>query len=144
MEVKAKFWLFCFLADILIIVGWFVPYFYITVGPITAYYWLWGLVSSMGVTAMLPLVGDVLTMFLVAIIILIIVIINVVICYFIKKKGEKKMLFILKAIIGIIILILAIVPLVLAAPLLPFAGFYLILVGSIILILTGILSFMGR
>lgn len=142
MEIKEKFWLFCFIADALILIGWFIPFFIIEILGITVYTWAWGLVSALGLVVMLPLEGTILVMFLIAIIILILVIINVIFCYFfIKKREAKKIHYMSKVVIGIIILILAMAILGIGVPMFPFAGFYMILIGALIQIITAIIAY---
>jgi len=143
MEIKEKFWLFCLIADVLIIVGWFVPFAFIEILPgEVAYYWVWGLASALGETLMLPIVDIILVILVIGILILILVIINAVFCYFfIKKREAKKMFYMVKVVIGVVILILAMAIWALYVPLFPFIGFYLILAGTLIQIVTGIISF---
>jgi hypothetical protein len=132
----------CILGSILIIIGWFTPYFYGLIMGYPTYQWMWGLISSMGVTTMLPLVGDVLTMFILAIIILILVIINVIICLLMKRLKDKRLMAILSIIIGVIIIILVILPPIITPAVLTvytlYVGFYLMLIGAIMKIIYGI------
>ncbi len=132
----------CILGDILMFIGWFMPYFYGLISGIPTYQWMWGLKSVNGVTEMLPLEGDILTMFILAIIILILVIINLIICFLMRKLKDERLMGILKIIIGIIIIILVILPLIITPTLLTnytlFVGFYLMIIGAIIVIIVGI------
>ena len=132
----------CILGCILIIIGWFTPYFYGLIMGFPTYQWMWGLISSMGYTTMLPLVGDVLTMFILAIIILILVIINLIICILMARLKDKRLMAILSIIIGVIIIILVILPPIISPAVLTvytlYVGFYLMLIGAIIKIIYGI------
>lgn len=132
----------CILGDILMFIGWFIPYFYGLILGIPTYQWMWGLKSANGVIEMLPLVGDILTLFILAIIILILIIINLIICLLMRRLKDKRLMGILKIIIGVIIIILVILPLIITPTLFTnytlFVGFYLMIIGAIIVIIVGV------
>lgn len=144
MEMESRRWIkiTCFLGDILIIIGWLFPYFYGLISGIPTYQWMWGLKSANGVTEMLPLVGDILTMFILAIIILILAIINLIICILMRILKDKRLMGILMIIIGVIIIILVILPLIITPTLLTnytlFVGFYLMIIGAFFKIIFGV------
>ncbi|UCC18636.1 MAG: hypothetical protein JSV62_11075 [Promethearchaeota archaeon] len=144
MEIKLQFFIVYILADILIIIGWFVPYLYILAAGIDTYTWIWGLYYYNGSFFMLTLSGDILMMFILAIIIIVLVIIDLIAFLMLRKKGDIKIMGILNAIMGIIILIFVIVPifgLIILSGFTPFIGFYFMLIGAIIAILSTILAF---
>ena len=132
----------CILGDILMFIGWFIPYFYGLILGNPTYQWMWGLKSANGVIEMLPLVGDILTLFILAIIILILIIINLIICLLMRRLKDKRLMGILKIIIGVIIIILVILPLLITPALFTnytlFVGFYLMIIGAIIVIIVGV------
>jgi hypothetical protein len=142
VELRRMVKISCILGDLLILIGWFTPYFYGLILAVPTYQWLWGLISAGGFTTMLPLVGDILTLFIIAIIILILVIINLIICLLMRRMKDKRIAGILKIIIGIIILILVILPPIIAPAFLTiytlYVGFYLMLIGAIFVIISGI------
>ena len=139
MEKKS---LLCLLPDVLILIGWFVPYTLVSI----VYMWMWGLVAAGPVVMMMPLVGEILTMFMLAIVILILVIINLLICFLMGKRENKKIFGIIKLIIGVIILIWVIIPPIISVGMAAYLyiGFYLMLIGAIVKILFGILVFMEK
>ncbi|MFX1418252.1 MAG: hypothetical protein ACFE9N_04945 [Promethearchaeota archaeon] len=144
MEFKVQFFIFYIIADLLMIIGWFFPYLYIQAVGIDTYTWMWGLYYYNSNFFMLRLSGDTLMMFILAVIVLVLVIINVIAFLMMRKQEDIKIMGILNAIIGIIILIFIIVPifgLVFLSGFTPFIGFYLMLIGAIIAIISTILAF---
>lgn len=139
MEKKS---LLCYLPDILILIGWFVPYIF----GFGVYQWMWGLAASGGVVIMLPLVGTIMTMFMLAILILILVIVNILLCFLMGKRENKKIFGIIKLVLGVLILIFVILPVIIQASIAPYIyiGFYLMLIGAIIKIIFGLLVFMEK
>lgn len=139
MEKKS---LLCYLPDILILIGWFVPYIFIMGG----YIWLWGLAAAGGVVMMMPLIGPIMTMFILAILILILVIVNILLCFLMGKRENKKIFGIIKLVIGVLILIFVILPVIVVPMYAPYIyiGFYLMLIGAIIKIILGLLVFMEK
>lgn len=144
MEIVVRRWvkITCILGDFLIIIGWCFPYFYGLITGIPTYQWMWGLKCANGVIEMLPLEGDILTLFILAIIILILAIINLIICILMRKLKDKRLMAILSIIIGVIIIILVILPLIITPTLLTnytlFVGFYLMIIGAIFKIIVGV------
>ncbi|MFW9877164.1 MAG: hypothetical protein ACFFG0_29080 [Candidatus Thorarchaeota archaeon] len=61
MELKLQFFIVYIIADLLIIIGWFIPFLYYSATGIETYIWIWGLFYN-GNYLMLALRGDILMM----------------------------------------------------------------------------------
>ncbi|MFX1259861.1 MAG: hypothetical protein ACFFAN_18580 [Promethearchaeota archaeon] len=142
MAFKDKTWIFCLIGAIVVIIGYFVPYaFYIFMG-FTINFWLFGFVSGAGSGYMVPWVGDMLLLGMLGIIIVVLAVVALIISILMKSR-EGKVMKILVIIFGAVILILGILPPMISYLFLAFTlgiGYYLILIGSILLILFGILG----
>ncbi len=145
MAFKDKAWIFCLIGAIVVIIGYFTPYVSF-MGLMQL--WLFGFAITPYGGYMIPWEGDFLMLAMLGVIIVIVAVIALIISIIMKVKEESKVMKILAIVFGIVILVLSFIPpLVVSgymAILINFAnlavGFYLMLIGGIVLILFGILG----
>ncbi len=145
MGFKDKAWIFCLIGAIVVIIGYFTPYVSF-MGLMQL--WLFGFMMTPYGGYMIPWTGDFLTLAMLGVIIVIIAGLALIFSILMKVKEDSKVMKILAIIFGAVILILVILPPLLVsgymALIINFAnaaiGFYLILIGGIVLILFGILG----
>ena len=143
MAFKDKAWIFCLIGAIVVIIGYFVPYaFYVFMG-FTINFWIFGFVSGAGYGYMVPWQGDMLLLGMLGIVIVVVAVLALIFSILMKKREESNVMKILVIIFGAVILVLGILPPLISDFFLMMSlgiGFYLFLIGGILLILFGILG----
>ena len=145
MAFKDKAWIFCLIGAIVVVIGYFTPYVSF-MGLMQI--WLFGFAITPYGGYMIPWQGDFLMLAMLGVIIVILAVVALIISIIMKAKEDNKVIKILAIIFGAVILILTILPPLIVtgyfALLINFAnaaiGFYLMLIGGIVLILFGILG----
>jgi hypothetical protein len=145
MAFKDKVWIFCLIGAIVVIIGYFTPYVSF-MGLMQL--WLFGFAITPYGGYMIPWEGDFLLLAMLGVIVVAVAGIALIISILMKVKEDSKVMKILAIIFGVVILVLTIIPpLVVSgymAMLINFAnaaiGFYLMLIGGIVLMLFGILG----
>jgi len=143
MGFKDKVWIFCLIGAIVVLIGYFTPYAS-PMGLISL--WLFGFISGMGYGYMIPWEGDFLMVGILGIIIVVLAVVALIISFLMKKREDSNVMKILTIIFGAVILILGILPPLVATGyfgvFLSYSaiGYYLIIIGSAVLILFGILG----
>lgn len=145
MGFKDKAWIFCLIGAIVVVIGYFTPYVSF-MGLMQI--WLFGFAMTPYGGYMIPWTGDFLMLAMLGVIIVVLAVVALIISIIMKVKEESKVMKILTIIFGVVILVLTIIPPLVVtgymAMLINFAnaaiGFYLMLIGSIVLMLFGILG----
>ncbi len=130
MGLKEKAWLIALVGGILGLIGWCTPYIWITTGPMMM--WSWGLVSIMGITQWV--MSDIV---FAGILIIIFAVIALATGFLAKKREELKIMGIIWLISGVLLLIGSLIPVFMGADMYLSIGFYLPLIGGIVVILAG-------
>lgn len=143
MAFKDKVWIFCLIGAIVVIVGYFTPY----ASPMgLIHMWLFGFIAGMGYGYMIPWEGDFLIVGMLGIIIIVLAVLALIFSILMKKREDSKVMKILTIIFGAVILVLGILPPLVATGyfgiFLSYSGigYYLILIGSAVVILFSILG----
>lgn len=157
MALKEKLWMVALAAAVIVLIGWFTPYIYLSysmVNPMpppatfsaTVIVWFW--LQTAEITGYMSISGSDTTLMILGIIMLILTIAVLITGFLAKKREDLKKLGIIWLVCGIISLILLFVPLMMMAAFgLPpgvvplHVGFYLPLIGIIIEVIAGALAF---
>lgn len=144
MAIKEKAGLIALVAGVLTLIGWIIPYIWISLGPVSSMLWSWGLAVVTGLGPIPPAIYEEIVV--AGVLILISAIILLATGFLARKREDKKTMgyiWIVAAIIGLIGVLIPLgsplISLMIAAGGLSI-GFYLPLIGAIIGIIAGALA----